>query len=405
MAIRTAFHTLPTLPVSDANAQKWAKYAWSWIATGDIRDPSGNTTGALNYSNHVALGDQVRAYNPRHKMGWYIGGAAGQWFTDPLYAMLEDKHVLHAPDGRPLTGPVLPPNGNPAKLINLHSPDVQKDIIAFLIQKLKDNKWEGILVDSFSELAFITWVTTYMSSPTGCLEGPAHTQAWWEQAMGQFGDRLTWACEQQGYKLYGVGLAPGLDDPTRAWAGYGASGMTKHLSGLMYEAPHHTMGNPIYLDQALSATRLVTYVDKDIFWSVSPMLDVIPQDAPFRESFKDYHLGVYLLIQEKGTTYGYWPYEPYRETDWNGTPYIYWDTLFDTVADLGVPLAQYESQGAIRFRRYQEGIVLVNCTNINLTFVSGVGATYRLWDRVTGTIIQSGNIVIPPYNSYVLWNV
>lgn len=414
--IATAFHLhfdlLHCGQPSEEMIEKASRYDWGWLAAStDIQCPD----GSLDYAGHAALAAEFRARNPHHRTGWYVGGIAWQRPMDPAYLHLTDADLLHAPapDGRPLHGPV---TGIATKLINLGSRAVQDRLIAFYLDFLEQHGWRGLLMDSFEPAFWAQTVATTYAMSAGCAEGPAHTVAWWQDALGSFGERLRWALAQRGHQTMVVGIAPYTYDttnPYHAWMGKSNANVSDYASGVMFEHVHKSYGNPVYFAEALAAIKRVTDNRRNVFVSVSPRLAAETGDPPQKDcpTLRRFYTALYLLVQEAPyTTGGYHPMTRYSAWDDGLAPYVFWDD--DWALDLGAPLGPFAVQagplGSVWYRRYARAIVVVNADLKYQQFASP--GRFRLWDPVAGwefdmAAAGPGYILnIPPQEGWVLFH-
>jgi hypothetical protein len=331
---------------------------------------------------------------------------------DMAYPWIRDDFQLHFPDGRPVEKP------DPGKLINHMSKTVVWDLADRYAEFLRTKGWHGIAADSFAPNEWASHVRNmgqewYGNPDIGCREGPAHTTAWWEEALTTSTDSIRYRLEEEGFTYIVNGIAPG---EMHGALGYARVNAAEYASGMLFEMPHRCKANPVYLQNALDAVTAVTTKRREVHWFVLPRTAILTGDPPPNESSPQaiiddhrFHFGVYLLAMEPPYThYGLHPFVPYYAWDVYTEPLnllVHWEDDWHNVRELGPPLGTYQRiNDTVWVRHFARGLIVVNTGNGHgLYNWAGYG---RLWDRFTGREIDTrsgGLLMVDPFQSWLIW--
>lgn len=374
-----------------------------------------------DYSSLDATVAQIRAVNPRARIGQYIGGVVFK-DIDPAAAWLTVDDLLHCPDGYPLVfedthAAFSPPDDVfTYRMPNLLSDAVQWKLIDGYVRMVGSRGLDGILLDGYDPDFYAGLVRGtpaeygMFGCASGCREGPMQTGAAWIEPLTRFGDRLRWRLEQVGARFVFNGIHPlpvDLATPTGAWNGVGYTNRLDHASGAMME------GIPVAYRDPAQFVGIIDTVQRAVAKRRSVELLVCPWGTPPDSlDVRRFYLGLYLLVQAPETRFGYSPYVPWRAWDGpdltghpSGAPAVFRSPDWD--ADYGYPLTPAmldPGNVTVAWREYTRCYVVVN--PLATTQQMGLSGRFRIWDGATLTPAAPGFTVnIPPKTAWVLWKI
>lgn len=369
-------------------------------------------TGLPNFTPYAQLATDLRALNPRIQIG--MGQAVAHvrpWDMSALWTT--DYDLLHYPNGQPLIGYT---SGIRHGIYNYGAQVVRDRVTDGFVNFLLANNLSHIQLDGFSpgfyadvirQAPYVGEALPHFNLTNGCLDGPAHTDAWWQEVLGKFGEQLRWRCEERGLSTQVVGISPVPYSPTTSnaiWLGPQLSNTANYASGSTLEHPEGAYGDLPTFINLLAGIKRVTDKRRGVWFCytrrfyVGPYGELPPLDGqpstnkrylPDTAEVRRFFQATYHLVQEPGVYYSYWPFDPYR--GWNDQIQnaVYWSA--DWEHDLGMPLGPYQTQadpygrGLIYYRLFSKATVLVNPNAVPVQFShpTALGNTF-IWSR-TGT--------------------
>lgn len=401
-------------PLSSEMQERASRHDRIWLSYDQVvlADPV-NLIGPQDWSAYKQQAAMLHGNNPKQFVGMYVGGLQARQM-DPNDPWVTDADILHmgAGDGRPI---VHMQGGVANRIPNYGSPVVRAKLVNHYLEFCVANGFDGILLDSFSPAYYSQVVRDppslggWAGASAGCLEGAAHLEGWWNDALALFGEQLRWGFEQAGKQVYVVGLSDGYGGP---WAGFGNSSLVDYASGAISEHVHRMYLGAATFQGHMQAIQMATAKRRGVFFSVTPRLfsdtDALTlEQIPTGQDFERFYLACYLLIQEAPyTSYGYHPYWAYRGWDDAAQPYCHWSD--DWLLDFGTPLTGTATlANGVTFRHYSTGIVVVNPNATAQQFP--VAGRFCVWDRPNGYTFQTTApdyiLNVPARTGWFMWNV
>ncbi len=403
--------------------QRLAKrHRWVWIKTDhSVLTSVPALTGPCDFSGPLALVADLKAINPKVRVGMYVGGVANPNSHHPHYAPLEDADLLHATPSQPLewapTTVPHQPGEQRLRIVNYSRPETRAKLIAFWRAFCAEHDLDGITFDTFNPGYYAAWMALAPATPNvyggfglpnGGVEGAFHTEAWWFSALSTFCWQLRWALAQDGREVWVNGLyeypnyVPTTD---QANIGRGYANVSNYVSGQLSEFGHVMYGSPAALRGNLDVAALATSINRRSFWLLQPMF----QGLPDTQDVARFYLACYLLMQKPGyTLFGYHPkpdpYQAHELVNGQYVPYLY-DGGEDWDHDYGIARTGVNWTGDVAWREYTRGYAIVNASS-GYGYLTLPAGAYRNWHPETGGLVtltaaNPGMNVPPKYGMFL----
>lgn len=307
----SAFTAFPN-GITEAQKDLLATREWVWLQPWATKRPDGTfdwSPEATDWPSVHQLNRDLRARNPKIKIGVYCWAANGLSAHSPAYAWVPDDWLIRRADGGPVKG-IAPETNWATKLVDLANQTWQTYHIWNWVDWASgggpDNHppYDGILLDNANtpdQMAALA-----LTLAPGGVQGGAGAWPWhWTYGM-QYLDRLRWALEEHGKSLWvnGISIQPGSDSGPMSALGSNYVNLLDHVSGVLAEHSHRLwredtcVPNLQMLQGALAKRRQIhVVVQPSLFDATDPGLV-----WTHGEYLNQYYLAAYKLIEEPGLT-------------------------------------------------------------------------------------------------------
>lgn len=400
---------------SAENLARAARYTFGWIWNQtEILAPGPPYEPPQDWSPITDISDAIKALNLDTKVGLYCGSGMFSRPYEPGYTFIDDADLFHKPDGTDLIYTV---NDVNHRFPNLKRPEVRDRLASDYAAFAEAHDFDGLLWDSWSTPAMAFWISQpevsggFFELPGGILEGAAQTEAFWEDVFTPYTLGVKEALEADGRKLYVNGLGFDPAPPASTYMGVHTTNVVDYATGALNEVAYRCYGNATLFAQTIEMMRLATASSRgEVYFVAQPALLATTDPSvvfTLGDDLMWFYLATFLLVDVGTQTFfGYWPNTAYIGLQ-AGAPYVNYEDAWDL--RYGKSVGRHVDGGTTRlyWRRFTEGVAVVNPTASALTFREP--GAYRVRHPESGQVVNIGPeasswYAMPPYTGTFLFN-
>lgn len=405
---------------ADMKQRLATRHRWVWIKmASEVLAAPADLRGPAHFNAVAALAAELKAINPRVKVGMYAGGIASPDSHHPSFEWLvDDDDLLHYSPSQPLS---VSPSQSPAepgsrryKVINYARAETRAKLVAKWRAFLAEHGLDGVVFDTMVPAYYASWMQQ-LGLPNGSIEGACHTEIWWFAALATFAWQVRWALAEDGRDVWTNGLLDFPFDPTNPnhqLIGKGFTGLSVYSSGQLAEYAHTMYRSPADLRGSVELAALVNERSRGAFWWVQPRsFEVSGQPYPWTDGpeLQRFYLACYLLLANPPyTLFGYHPgpsYQAYHLVHGTPEPYLF-DGGQDWDQEYGAATGGVTWNGDVAWREYTNGYAAVNAGD-SYGYLPLPADTYRDWHPQLGGLVEitsaSPGLNVPPKTGLFLF--